>query len=385
MNGWTLLASPHERVAGEQAMAGCRDWPEGSGVVIGSGGSSGGRKWCLQTWANLEQSARSCGQWLRRLGIDPNVVRLVNPLPGHHMGGLMPQIRARQWQVPLLALTPELLRSPGELLEQHGNLSSDGRDAVISMVPTQLQRLLADPSGRRWLQQFRLLWIGGGPLNAALADQARQLQLPLSPCYGSTETAAMVCALDPAQFLAGQSSCGAPFNDVQLKLDAARGAVAVKTPRLSLGWLDGEQLQPFSDADGWWQSGDAGRIGSTGLELLGRLDGALNSGGATVFPEQIETVLGGLPGLEALLVVGLPDPEWGERLIGLVKPAPGTNGNMLVERLRQQSDGLPPAQRPKQWWICPELATNPQGKWQRKRWQAWLQSQESRQSPESHG
>ena len=78
-------------------------------------------------------------------------------------------------------------------------------------------------------------------------------------------------------------------------------------------------------------------MGSTGLEVLGRLDGALNSGGATVFPEQIETALGCLPGLEALLVVGLPDPEWGQRLIGLVKPAPGTNGNALLERLRQLS------------------------------------------------
>ena len=385
MNGWMLLASSHEREAGEQAMAGCRDWPEGSGVVVGSGGSSGGRRWCLQSWANLEQSARSCGQWLEGLGIDPSGVRLVNPLPGHHMGGLMPQIRAQQWQVPLVVLTPELLKSPGALLEQHGNLTSDGREAVISLVPTQLQRLLADPSGRRWLQQFRLLWIGGGPLNAALADQARQLQLLLSPCYGSTETAAMVCATDPDQFLAGQSGCGAPLSDVQLQLDPASGAVAVQTPRLSLGWLDGEQLQPFGDANGWWHSGDAGRIGSTGLELLGRLDGALNSGGATVFPEQIETALSGLPGLEALLVVGLPDPEWGERLIGLVKPAPGSNGNALVEQLRQRSTRLPPAQRPKQWRLCPELATNPQGKWQRKRWQAWLQSQESQQSPESHG
>ena len=62
-----------------------------------------------------------------------------------------------------------------------------------------------------------------------------------------------------------------------------------------------------------------------------------------------------------------------------------SDGNALVERLRQQSHGLPPAQRPKQWRICPELATNPQGKWQRKRWQAWLQSQESQQLPESHG
>ena len=373
MNDWELRASALEEQAGRDAMTCCQRWPEGSGVVIGSGGSSGGRKWCLQSWENLEQSASSCADWLQAIGVDPSSVRLVNPLPSHHMGGLMPQIRARQWQAPLVAIAPELMKSPGALLERHGNLNRSGRDAVISLVPTQLQRLLGDPSGCSWLQQFRLLWIGGGPLSTELANQARQLQLPLSPCYGSTETAAMVCATNPAQFLAGHNSCGEPLSDVELQLEPTSGAVAVKTRRLSPGWLKGEQVQPFADAGGWWHSGDAGRLGPAGLELLGRLDGALNSGGATVFPEQIEAALAGLPGLDALLVVGLPDPQWGQRLIGLVKPSPGANGDELMALLRQRSAGLPPAQRPKQWQLCPELAPNPQGKWERQRWRAWAQ------------
>ena len=268
MNSWELRASALEEQAGRDAMDRCRVWPEGSGVVLGSGGSSGGRKWCLQSWANLEQSASSCGEWLQGLGIDPSSVRLVNPLPGHHMGGLMPQIRSRQWQVPLVELAPELLKAPAALLERHGNLASEGREALISLVPTQLQRLLADPSGRSWLQQFRLLWIGGGPLSQKLVHQARQLQLPLSPCYGSTETAAMVCATDPAQFLTGQNGCGEPLSDVELQLDPASGAVAVKTKRLSPGWLNGDQVQPFADANGWWQAVmQAPR--PAGLELLG--------------------------------------------------------------------------------------------------------------------
>ena len=373
MNGWKLRASALEEQAGRDAMTCCQRWPEGSGVVIGSGGSSGGRKWCLQSWENLEQSASSCADWLQAIGVDPSSVRLVNPLPSHHMGGLMPQIRARQWQAPLVAIAPELMKSPGALLEQHGNLNRSGRDAVISLVPTQLQRLLGDPSGCSWLQQFRLLWIGGGPLSTQLANQARQLQLPLSPCYGSTETAAMVCATNPAQFLAGHNSCGEPLSDVELQLEPTSGAIEVKTRRLSPGWLKGEQVQPFADAGGWWHSGDAGRLGPAGLELLGRLDGALNSGGATVFPEQIEAALAGLPGLDALLVVGLPDPQWGQRLIGLVKPSPGANGDEVMAQLRQRSAGLPPAQRPKQWQLCPELAPNPQGKWERQRWRAWAQ------------
>ena len=156
MSGWELRASALEEQAGCDAMACCQLWPEGSGVVIGNGGSSGGRSGACRA-GNLEQSASSCANWLQSIGVDPSRVRLVNPLPSHHMGGLMPQIRARQWQAPLVAIAPELMKAADALLEQHGNLSRDGRDAVISLVPTQLQRLLADPSGPRWLQQFRLL------------------------------------------------------------------------------------------------------------------------------------------------------------------------------------------------------------------------------------
>jgi O-succinylbenzoic acid--CoA ligase len=62
--------------------------------------------------------------------------------------------------------------------------------------------------------------------------------------------------------------------------------------RLALGWLESGGLRPLPlTADGWWRSGDAGRIGLAGLQLLGRLDGALSSGGETVFPEQLEARL----------------------------------------------------------------------------------------------
>ena len=82
----------------------------------------------------------------------------------------------------------------------------------------------------------------------------------------------------------------------------------------------------------------------------------------------------GVHRLEALLVVGLPDPEWGQRLIGLVKPSPGANGDAVMALLQQRSASLPPAQRPKQWLLCPQLAPNPQGKWERQRWRAWTQA-----------
>jgi O-succinylbenzoic acid--CoA ligase len=368
MKGWTLRASALERARAEAAMAACQRWPEGPGLVIGSGGSSGGRKWCLQSWRNLNQSAHSCGLWLEGIGIDPSRVQVVNPLPSDHMGGLMPQVRAQRWEAPLLAITPAELKDLEALLQRNTEIGAGGREPLISLVPTQLQRLLQQPAGIRWLQQFRLIWVGGAAMSPDLAQQARAHRLALSPCYGATETAAMVCAMDPSSFLAGADGCGQPLSDVQLRLEPNTNAIEVKTKRLSAGWLDGSTLQPFADAEGWWRSGDGGQLSSNGLQVLGRLDGALNSGGATVFPEQIEAALAGVLGVEALLVVGVPDPQWGQKLVGLVRPSKQSAPPTLLAELERAADRLPPAERPKQWVIRNDLTTNHQDKWERSRW-----------------
>ena len=83
MSGWELRASALEEQAGRDAMVCCHQWPEGSGVVIGSGGSSGGRRWCLQSWENLEQSANSCANWLTLRATDffDSVVSLRPQIP----------------------------------------------------------------------------------------------------------------------------------------------------------------------------------------------------------------------------------------------------------------------------------------------------------------
>jgi len=368
MNGWELLAAAEDRAAGEAllaAAAAAGALPDGPGVVLASGGSSGRRRWCLQPHQHLQQAAAATGRWLQRQGIDPAAVRLVNPLAPHHIGGLMPQVRAQQWQVPLLTLPPAALKQPALLPRPDG----DGRPALVSLVPTQLGRLLADPEGIAWLQRFAVIWVGGAGLNPVTAAAARRQGLRLAPCYGATETCAMVTALPPDRFLAGDDGCGPPLDDVQLRVAAA---VAVRTARLSPGWLaGGAGLQPIADADGWWSSGDCGRLTAAGLVLRGRRDGAVLSGGETVHPEEVEAALARVDGLEALLVLGVPDGDWGERLVALLKPMAGQPAEALLARLSLTAAALPPAQRPRRWLICPDLAPNGQGKWERPRWRRW--------------
>jgi acyl-CoA synthetase (AMP-forming)/AMP-acid ligase II len=161
----------------------------------------------------------------------------------------------------------------------------------------------------------------------------------------------MVCALPPQRFLAGEPGCGSPLDGAELRLDADDGVVAVRSARLALGWLEPGGLQPLPlSADGWWRSGDAGRFGAAGLELLGRLDGAINSGGETVFPEQLEARLQaeaaaeGLP-LAAVLLLAQDDPLWGQRLVALVRAEARTQeaAQGFLDAARKAAAALPGA------------------------------------------
>ncbi|MFM8605457.1 MAG: AMP-binding protein [Cyanobium sp.] len=352
----------------------------GAGVVVGSGGSSGERRCCVQPLAHLEASADACGAGLAAQAIDPGACLHLNALPLHHVSGLLPLVRCRRWGAELRLLPPELLRSPPQLAAAVPLPA--GRPVLLSLVPTQLGRLLASPEGLAWLAGCRVIWVGGAPLPADLAAAARRAGLPLAPCYGATETAAMVTALEPHRFLAGEEGCGRPLADVRLRLGVA-AALEVGTARLSPGWLERGRLRPLPlRPGGWWRSGDAAGLAADGALLLrGRLDGAIHSGGETVFPEQLEGRLlaaaaaAGLP-LEALLLLPEDDPAWGQRLVALVRPDCATGGAGAGEQLLAALEGLvagwPPAERPRRWLLCSELAQSTTGKWERQHWRHWL-------------
>ena len=374
--------------------------------MLGSGGSSGGRRWCLQPLEHLQASARACGLWLADQGLDPGCCLHLDALPLHHVSGLMPLIRARQWGAELRWLPPAWLRDPARL-PQACPLPDD-RPVLLSLVPTQLHRLLESPEATAWLRGCAVIWVGGAALSDELAGRARAADLPLAPCYGATETAAMVCALPPRRFLAGEQGCGPPLGDVELRLEGEAGAIAVRCGRISPGWFAAGGLQPFRSGDGWWRSGDGGEwrgadaspprsqgqelptgmthsatstAGAPSLVIHGRLDGAIHCGGETVFPEQVRQRLlsliqaAGLPVAE-LLLLGERDAHWGERLVALVRmEITDQQDQPPLAELMALARTLPPSQRPARWLNCASLMPSDTGKWRRSHWQQWLLSQ----------
>jgi O-succinylbenzoic acid--CoA ligase len=91
---------------------------------------------------------------------------------------------------------------------------------------------------------------------------------------------------------------------------------------LATGYLDAPNQTAVAFRDGWFRTCDLGRLNEQGrLQVLGRVDDMILTGGLNVAPAEVEAVLTGLPGVAAACVVGLPDPEWGERVTAVVVPA----------------------------------------------------------------
>ena len=366
------------------------DWPPGPGVVLSTGGSSGGRQLCLHPLSNLDRSAQACGLWLETIGLEPASTLVWNPLPFQHVSGLMPWWRARQWGADHAWISPALIKQPALLLKHSLQYPAwQKRLMLLSLVPTQLRRLLADPHGRSWLGEMAVIWVGGAALPTDLADQSRDLGIRLAPCYGATETAAMVTAQTPLDFLAGTGGCGRPLDGVRLRLNQ-QGALAVHCDRLAVARLDGTGgLSALSDVNGWWQSADLaeleGSLMDPQLHLLGRIDDAIHSGGVTVFPSQLEQRLlrearkQGLP-LDAVLLLGLVNREWGERLVALVRWSSADVSSDAFDCLRRLVSEWPAPERPQHWIQCQELECSAAGKWERARWRNWLSAHQSAQS-----
>ena len=358
--------------------------PKGPGFIIKGGGSSGKKYSCLHPCSNLSKSAFSTREWLIKQGIDAKTCTLINVLPINHVSGLMPWWRGKCWSAKHYWLQPCHLKDP-ITLEKKCSAFFKKHDSPLltSLVPTQLHRLLSTEAGLKWLRTFTLIWVGGAHLSKELAHKARENNIQLAPCYGSTETAAMIVAMTPAEFLSGRDHCGHPLNDVKLSTNKD-GILKIKTPRLAIGKWNHGKIESLCDQNGWWESGDIAEINNNDdlptIKILGRIDTAITCGGETIFPEILEerllnaAISKQIP-IEKLLLVPIQNTEWGHRLVAIVKLSGKENlqlNNHIKSSLEKLVENWLQAEKPIEWRHCKNLSPNDSGKWERKRWESWL-------------
>jgi O-succinylbenzoic acid--CoA ligase len=215
--------------------------------------------------------------------------------------------------------------------------------SYVSLVPTQLVRHLRGLGDLESLAQFDAVLIGGGPLEAGVRAEAERVGLRIVQTYGMSETCGG-CVYD-----------GMPLDGVEVRID--EGQVLLRGPVL----FDGYDGEPTRTADalrgGWLVTNDLGHLDGDGrLRIDGRADDVIVSGGVKVPAQAVEAMLTGDPSVLEVLVVGVPDPEWGERVVAVVEPFdPVTLGGLrdLVE---------PRAWAPRQLVLVEALPRLPNGK-----------------------
>jgi O-succinylbenzoic acid--CoA ligase len=279
-------------------------------TIVFTSGSTGAPKAALHSFENHWASAAGAN---RNLPLRPGDRWLLS-LPLWHVGGLAVIFRCLQGGAAAV------IAGEGEPLA----------DAVLSLgvthlslVATQLRRLLGDPRGREALRSLKAVLLGGGPLPAPLIEAAAALGARIVATYGSTETASQAAATrcgDPPEALrtAGRAL---PFREIAVD---AGGEILARGRTLFLGYLDGGNLSRAHDERGWFHTGDLGRIDEAGRLLVeGRRDNMFIAGGENIHPEEIERALADFPGVLDALVVPVPDAEFGARPAAFLRTLSG--------------------------------------------------------------
>ncbi len=266
----------------------------GTAVVIATSGSTGQPKGAELSAAALTHSARAS---LARIGARPGEAWL-SCLPPSHISGLQVFLRSLLSGVAPVVRERLVPHPPGGDLPQY-----------VSLVPTQVRHLLDEPGGRDVLAGFRAILLGGAAVPAGLRAEAAAAGARLITTYGMSETCGG-CVYD-----------GAPLDGVSVRTGPG-GRIELAGPVLFTGYRGRPDLTAAALDGGWFVTSDVGEVDASGrLAVRGRADGMINTGGEKVAAEEVASVLEACPGVREAVVVGRPDPEWGEVVTAIVVPA----------------------------------------------------------------
>jgi o-succinylbenzoate---CoA ligase len=260
-------------------------------LTVETSGSTGEPKRVVLSRAAMRASAEATaarlggpGQWL--LNLPPGYVAGLQVLFRSVRAGSEPVI-----QTDDLASGAERLTGPRR---------------YVSLVPTQLHRVLVDPGETKALSTFDAVLVGGASLDPHLREQAQDAGVHIVATYGMSETCGG-CVYD-----------GLPLDGVALKI-GTDGRIRIGGPVVFDGY-DGRPDRTRQVLEhGWFVTQDRGRIDEDGhLQVLGRVDDMVISGGVNVPANAVAARLRAHPDVRAAEVVGVPDDRWGQRVVAVV-------------------------------------------------------------------
>ncbi|WP_373544213.1 AMP-binding protein [Chamaesiphon sp.] len=324
-------------------------------IAIPTGGSSGEIKFAIHSWETLSASV-----WGFQEFYEVGEINALCILPLYHVSGLMQLWRSLLTDGKLFIVDfNQFCNAPKTFIDR-----IDLQHYFISLVPTQLSKLLdLDPN---WLTQFHTILLGGAPPSLELLTRARIAKLPLALTYGMTETASQVTSLKPAEFLAGNNSCGRVLPHAEIELirsdDSQASSIRIRAKSLMLGYFPNVDAPTYFDPD---DLGTFDRVAAVGLEssyltILGRSSAKIITGGENVFPIEVIDLIMGTGLVVDVWVLGLPDRYWGQVVTAIYVPNdPLVSGAILAQAIGSK---ISKYKVPKQWISVDRIPRNSVGK-----------------------
>ncbi|HYI46530.1 MAG TPA: AMP-binding protein [Actinomycetota bacterium] len=303
-------------------------------ALMYTGGTTGRAKGVMISHENLWRAGKAGHDASHREGINRNLV----PLPLSHSYGLLVTAVGLHGEEQGVAAIQRWFDGPNflELIEEH-------KLQLAAVVPSMLQMLLALPLEDHDLSSLQFVVSGASPLAADVVHEfeRRVPSAQIREGYGLTETTALVSTTPPGERKLGSVGKLVPGSEVRIVDDEGKdlatgeeGEIICRSPMVMQGYWKSEDATAEAIKDGWFYTGDIGKLDSEGyLYILDRKKDLIIRGGFNVYPRDIEDVLVQHPSVAIAGVVGKPDPVKGEEVVGFVQLNPGqeVTGEELVE------------------------------------------------------
>jgi len=290
-------------------------------TIIATSGSSGEAKAAVHTWGNHFYSAQGSNEVIPLTNKD----RWLLSLPLYHVSGIAIMVRC------LLAGAGLVVPSDGDLI----SAIERGKVTHVSMVGTQLQRLLINEKCYSLLRSLKCILLGGSAIPRTLIEHSLELGLNIFLSYGLTEMSSQVAT---GKVIEINQPCAKVLPYRQLRI-SPEGEILVKGEVLFKGYISSavnmsyattgilgkEKAKTFlatkqSQNGGWFSTGDMGQLDKDGhLTVIGRRDSMFISGGENIHPEEIEKALLSIKGIAEAIVVPKEDKEFGQRPIAFIR------------------------------------------------------------------
>jgi len=278
--------------------------------ILFTSGSTDSPKAVMHTFGNHFYSAKGSNEHIPFTAQD----RWCLTLPLYHVGGLSILFRA------FLAGGAIVLPNGKSSLDQ---TLIDKRVTHLSLVSTQMYRLMQDNNAVESLKKLKAILVGGGIIPEALIHQSLKYHLPVYLTYGLTEMSSQVAtSLKISQSAPVPQAKVLNYSEVSISDD---GEILVKGKTLFKGYVLGPNTYLPQNDKGWFPTGDLGFLtNNVYLEVTGRKDYMFISGGENIHPEEIERLLCDYEGIDQAVIIPVKHQEFGFRPVAFIKPTAGS-------------------------------------------------------------